>query len=173
MKPKTSFPPGRRSRGDTKWRRLPGRTGWAVLISQDDLDSLHERIYSLCQPGTPGHRGRTARTGAGVTINAADVRARFDCRNSGSSGALCGRTGCRGALRPPWWSSPLSACRVCSPRASGQQRGGLSTSPLRPARLRSAASIWSSLRRRPGRFLTSFARALRSSLLINISAIEI
>lgn len=52
--------------------------GAAVLISQDDLDSLHETLFWLSQPGIRDDlaEGRRAAEN-GSMVSADDVRARF------------------------------------------------------------------------------------------------
>ncbi|PRI12276.1 type II toxin-antitoxin system Phd/YefM family antitoxin [Leucobacter massiliensis] len=52
--------------------------GAAVLISEDDLESLQETIFWLSQPGTHEDVAEALRSGTeGTTLGVAEVRARF------------------------------------------------------------------------------------------------
>jgi antitoxin YefM len=52
--------------------------GAAVLISQDDLDSLRETVYWLSQPGIRDDIANARREAkAGQTVGADELRARF------------------------------------------------------------------------------------------------
>lgn len=52
--------------------------GAAVLISQDDLDSLRETVFWLSQPGIREDLAESRRAAeAGETLSADDVRARY------------------------------------------------------------------------------------------------
>lgn len=54
-----------------------GRTA-AVLMSEEDLDSLHETLFWLSQPGTREDiADATTAAAGGQTLSAADVRARY------------------------------------------------------------------------------------------------
>lgn len=52
--------------------------GAAVLISKDDLDSLHETLFWLSQPGLRDDIAEAREAAkAGDTVSAAEARARF------------------------------------------------------------------------------------------------
>lgn len=57
--------------------------GAAVLMSEDDLESLHETLFWLSQPGIRDDIAEARRVVAdGRTISAADVRAQFGLPNA-------------------------------------------------------------------------------------------